>query len=535
MKATARRSCRTAGDVFVRVLGGVAVTLLGAVPAIPAEEPGDGTAIHASSPAMAARGMPVADPFPAAYADPAVPLLQLPTRFRSRRTTANIDSGVDDVVEVLDVTGPGCLRHLWFVFAEKDLADVEIEITVDGAETPQVRMPFRSFFGTLLGFEDYHIQSAGIVTFPNFTVTNDPLIPAKASPGWNCHLPIPFSTGCLIRLYGRSPKHGAAMVDWQQYQEPVELTPLRFHAQRHIAEPASPAEPFPILEADGVGFLAGYVMGYRQKDHGDMVFHNSGTRMLIDGETDPHVISGANVEDDFGFSWGFNQYQTPWAGCPYRDNRGRTDQDGVFYRFFGPDPVVFRSSLLFTSNARPDDYEAVSYYYKVPHTGAPIVETPAEWQVAGLFADGADVESFQRPADDLIGQLSKPEPPATLRFGAADHPLRTLRSDHGWLRLEHIIQHRPAYPPTDHSFYARTTIMSAEERHVTLRLGFDDWAIVWLNGTKLATLDHSGGFATARLPVVLASGGNQLVIKTNNRQNTDRLLWAIHCAIEPGP
>lgn len=535
MMTTARRSSRAAGDALVRVLGSVTVFLLGAAPAMLAEEPVAGQPIHGSSPADVPRGVPADDPFPRTYADPAVPLLQLPTRFRSRRTTANIDAGVDDTVEVLDVTGSGCLRHLWFVFAEKDLADLDIEITVDGAETPQVRMPFRSFFGTLLGFEDYHVASAGIVNFPNFTVTNDPLIPAKASPGWNCHLPIPFSTGCRIRLHGKSPKHGAAMIDWQQYREPVDLTPLRFHAQRHLAEPASPASPFPILETEGVGFLAGYVMGYRQKDHGDMVFHNSGTRMLIDGETDPHVISGANVEDDFGFSWGFNQYQTPWAGCPHRDNRGRNDQDGVFYRFFGPDPVVFRSSLLFTSNARPDDYEAVSYYYKVPHTGAPVVETPAEWTVVGLFADGADLESFQRPADDVIRQLSRPELPEALRIGAADHPLRRLRSDHGWLRLEHLSQHRPAYPPTDHSFYARTTITSGEDREATLRLAFDDWAIVWLDGTKLATLDHSGGFETARLPVVLKQGDNQLVIKTNNRQNADRLIWAIHCAIEPVP
>lgn len=33
---------------------------------------------------------PTASPFPATYADPAVPLLQLPTNFRARRTTANL-------------------------------------------------------------------------------------------------------------------------------------------------------------------------------------------------------------------------------------------------------------------------------------------------------------------------------------------------------------------------------------------------------------------------------------------------------------
>jgi hypothetical protein len=238
---------------------------------------------------------PPNDPFLRTYADPAVPLLQLPAHFRTRRTGANIAPTPDHSVEVLNVRGAGCVRHLWFVFNEKNLDDLEIEITVDGAGQPQVRMPFRSFFGVLLGFEDYHIASAGLVNFPNFTVTNDPLIPRNAPPGWNCYLPIPFSKGCRIRLHGKSPKNGAAMVDWQQYPENVDLTPLRFHAQRNIALPGSPAKPFPIAETEGVGFLAGYIMGWRQKDHGDMVFHNGGTRILIDGQTDPHVICGHNV------------------------------------------------------------------------------------------------------------------------------------------------------------------------------------------------------------------------------------------------
>ncbi len=50
------------------------------------------------------------------------------------------------------------------------------------------------------------------------------------------------------------------MIDWQQYRGEVALTPLRFHAQRNIAQPGNPTEPFPIAETEGTGFLAGYVM-----------------------------------------------------------------------------------------------------------------------------------------------------------------------------------------------------------------------------------------------------------------------------------
>lgn len=473
-----------------------------------------------------------ADPFPATYADPAVPLLQLPTQFRARRTTANLSMQAGKPVEILNVKGAGCVRHLWFVFGEKQIDDVGIEITVEDAAEPQVRMPFRSFFGALLGFEDYHINSAGLANFPNFTITNDVRIPPKASPGWNCYLPIPFSKGCRITLRSESAKNGGAMIDWQEYRQGVPLTPLRLHSQRNLALPGVPREPFPIAETEGTGFLAGYIMGWRQKDHGDMVFHNGGTRLLIDGQTDPHVICGHNVEDDFGFSWGFNEYQTRWVGCPYRDNRGRTDQDGVYYRFFGPDPIPFRSSLIFTSAARPDDYEAVSYFYKIPGSKAPPIVSPEKWQTVGPFADGTDLDAFKKPADEIVRQLAQADWPGKMTLGAKEYTVHTLASKYGWLRLEGVYQARYPYPRMDHSVYVRATLTSLSQRRAKLRLGLDNWAIVYLNGQQVAILDHAEEFDKARIPITLRKGENQLLIKTNNRMNRDRHLWAIHCAVE---
>ena len=61
------------------------------------------------------------DPFPATYADPAVPLLQLPANFRARRTTANISAQAGKPFEVLNVKGAGCVRHMWFVFGSIDV------------------------------------------------------------------------------------------------------------------------------------------------------------------------------------------------------------------------------------------------------------------------------------------------------------------------------------------------------------------------------------------------------------------------------
>ena len=45
-------------------------------------------------------------------------------------------------------------------------------------------------------------------------------------------------------------------------------------------------------------------------------------------------------------------------------------------------------------------------------------------------------------------------------------------------------------------------------------------------------LDHAEEMEMARVPISLKKGDNQLLIKTNNRMNRDRLLWAIHSAVE---
>ena len=66
-----------------------------------------------------------ADPFPTSYADPAVPLLQLPTNFRARRTSANLAMAPGKPVEIFNATGAGCVRHLWFVFGEKNIDDLD--------------------------------------------------------------------------------------------------------------------------------------------------------------------------------------------------------------------------------------------------------------------------------------------------------------------------------------------------------------------------------------------------------------------------
>ena len=108
------------------------------------------------------------------------------------------------------------------------------------------------------------------------------------------------------------------MIDWHEYKDDALLTPFRFHAEHHRYKPAPPRNSaFQMADVDGTGFMAGIVLGSRQHNYTDMIYHTGGMSILIDGENDPHVIRGTNMEDDFGFSWGFHVKNTRWIGSPY--------------------------------------------------------------------------------------------------------------------------------------------------------------------------------------------------------------------------
>ena len=355
-------------------------------------------------------------------------------------------------------------------------------------------------------------------------------------PGYNLFLPIPFSRSCRIRLHlpAAGERRVSTMVDWQQYDAGTELTPYRLGAQHHRYLPAPPRNSaYRIADVTGSGFIAGVVLGARQRNHTDMVYHTGGMSILIDGEDDPHVIRGINMEDDFGFSWGFHERQTRWIGSPYHRRRSRTDQDGVIYRFFGPDPIAFGSSISLRSGSRDDDIETVAYYYRVAGSeetaGVGPVLTPDRWLVTGFHDGGDDWQRFTASEEpetvphDLCATTTQTAPrssancPPTAAGSTSASPASTRRC--------------PAAAFVNRSMYAAGSVVSPRERRAVLRLSFDDWLIAWLNGTRVATLRHEQGFQTARIPVTLKEGRNTLLLKNNNLHHS-HAAWVANLVIE---
>ena len=208
------------------------------------------------------------------------------------------------------------------------------------------------------------------------------------------------------------------------------------------------------------------------------------------------------------------------------------------WRFFGPDPVPFESSLRVDFGSRADRTETVLYYYKVPGSAAASLWAPDAWQIVAPFRC-RDFSEFD--ADNTEEELERAPFQATVAAtrGWVDvrHPLRG-GSEH-WSELaDEYLSRDPSRRadgdryPAGFSVYARASLTSDAETDAVLRLAFDDWLSLWVNGRKLATLRHDSGFAVARVRVSLRRGENELQIKLNNTDNREYRLWAFHCAVE---
>jgi len=455
---------------------------------------------------------------PGLMQDPAMPMIQLPTRFKSRRTnTATQQRTTPEPyhVDILNVEGSGCVRHIWFLFAEGR----RIEITVDGAAVPQVNMPLKSFFGVMHNWTPYFTDNAALTVLPNYETPN-----MVGNPGYNLWLPIPFSKSCRIRVYVDNPPNGkleglqgsvCTVVDWHEYDSDSEITPYRFHGEHHLHTPAPPRNSsIQIAEVEGTGFLAAVMLGVKQKNYSDMIYHTGGMTMLLDGESDPHVIRGTNMEDDFGFSWGFHIKNSRWIGSPYHKWGGRHDQDGAIYRIFGPDAISFDTSLSFSCGSRDDDTETVAFYYKIPGTEQQPLSEPLQWRVSGLYDGGSDATTFDE-SEEIEGV---PVQEWADHYRSNVGFVRNINSSWGWIdwRFSGISPNIQSGNFTGKSMYAGTIIERSASESTNLRLYYDDWITCWLNGEKLGTWKSVGIFDTVNIPIKLQKGKNSLILKSNN-------------------
>ena len=235
---------------------------------------------------------------------------------------------------VLDVDGPGMVRHIWFTFPPETVGAMRnliVRMYWDDQENPSVEAPMGDLFGlphnVMRDMQSDYVQ----------------VIAGKA---YNCWIPMPFKKHARITVEndtGAQVDHLFYQVDYTLGDEISEDTGY-FHAQFRRRNPCPMHTDYEIANIKGKGVYLGTVLGVRSLfteswwGEGEMKFY-------LDGDEEYPTICGTGTEDYIGFAWGMMEQCCPQSGCPYCD-----DDKGLYsiYRFHGKDPIYFNESLRLT-------------------------------------------------------------------------------------------------------------------------------------------------------------------------------------------
>ena len=80
--------------------------------------------------------------------------------------------------------------------------------------------------------------------------------------------------------------------------------------------------------------------------------------------------------------------------------------------------------------------------------------------------------------------------------------------------------------------YALRYIESEEDKEVRIHVGFDDEMAIRFNEDQVLRANHPNGFSEETLKARLRKGGNRILIKLSNSDNTNWKLWAFSFRIE---
>lgn len=473
-------------------------------------------------------------------------ILLLPTPRSSRRISfsGRLEPGQ---TRSFRLDGQGCVKHWWFtqtlagdpaldqVERLKTVHRVNLQIAVDG-NAPAVDQPLPTFFGTFLDLPPVMLDSA-------------PLTVLRRN-AFNCWLPMPFASSVELRLRN---DHELPMVVWLMldahlYAPDDPLTDLRLTATYRKHDPAPLNGEIEVGRALGRGFVAGLLHGTDARSENDAWYHTAGDTWLLDAETEPMVLCGNGGEDVVGYSFGIHRSSHLWQGCHYTADpngigRGRTPC--CFYRFFGPDALIFNTSMIGCFGTQAARVETTLFCYQ-SNIETPQRPTVPEWQLCGPF-DGSSFAAFDRAEFPETSEPSDETFDASHLPSWSRHPQRpdepayrgrwvAAKSDRGWVDFLRCFRGvrgaNHACGGEGGAAYATGILQSRRDGHVTVHIGFDDWLKLWVNGRHLGTWRHEQGFERETIRIPVEPGPNRLLIKLSNSVNREFLCWAFHLAIQ---
>ncbi len=269
---------------------------------------------------------------------------------------------------LMDVDGPGCIRHIWITVNGKYLRDLVLRMYWNGESVPSVEVPVGDFFCNACKH-----------------TTEVRAIPISVNPtnGMNCYFPMPFATHARITIENLAEEEVKGVyyaISFEELDAPV--GDCCFHARFNRTNPLVCGDDYVILDdVEGRGNFAGCYLTWQQNNDG--WWGEGEVKMFIDGDTEFPTVCGTGTEDYFGGAWCFQKtFSSPFLGYPF-GGENRTGARHSLYRFHLLDPVRFREKLKVTIQAigwrsdgrylpLQDDISSVAYFYQSePHKPFP--------------------------------------------------------------------------------------------------------------------------------------------------------------------
>ncbi|CDM63230.1 MULTISPECIES: glycoside hydrolase family 172 protein [Rhizobium] len=339
--------------------------------------------------------------------------------------------GPGETVTLADITGPGCITHIWTTqFCRRTLgpsvidpvlgqyiapvneihnalgvtweeADphyyrkVLVRITWDNADRPAVLVPLGDFFGV------GHSMPASFSSLPlSVSAKPEESYVHGGSASFNSYFQMPFNKRAVIELINENdvPYGQYFYVDYELYDQPLDEDIAYFHATWRRENPCDGWGPqiqtnspeantvnldgkgnYTVLETQGRGQYVGCLLSVA---HFQGSWWGEGDDMIwIDDDPEwPPSIHGTGTEDYFNHAWGMQDKKDLYNGAPIHESI--VPGYAVSYRFHLTDPVRFDKKIKVTiehghNNHLSDDWASTAYWYQTlpsPKLSVPTLE-----------------------------------------------------------------------------------------------------------------------------------------------------------------
>jgi D-arabinan exo alpha-(1,3)/(1,5)-arabinofuranosidase (non-reducing end) len=321
-----------------------------------------------------------------------------------------------------DITGAGCVRHIWVTMTSLPSEPHELRQTVlrifwDGESSPSVEVPLGDFFGIGFGLRRNFVS-----------------LPLQMSPqdgkGMNCWFPMPFAQGARFELanQGSHQRLFYFYIDYEEHRA-IDSDLGRFHAWWNRVNPTAGTarehgytrkdygldesrpvgagvalggpwlQPnltgernYVILDVQGSGHYVGCNLNIDVFERQVNDWYGEGDDMIfIDGEPWPPRLHGTGTEDYFNTAFCPTQeYCAPYHGITVYSGNPAWPWGGrnSLYRFHIEDPIRFERSIRVTieaghNNELANDYSSTAYWYEIGRTHPLRALPPVEERIPG--------------------------------------------------------------------------------------------------------------------------------------------------------